>query len=111
MYSAVRFATAASLLGEIRERHPSATWYAAPLLYGFAIIPGGTRMYLNQHWASDVFAGAFVGQLIGSRVVHYAHSHNRTKLDLALLGVSVAPDPYGGMRVSMSLNDLMPRGW
>ena len=111
LHSAVGFATAASLLGEIRERHPSATWYAAPLLYGFAIIPGATRMYLNQHWASDVFAGAFVGQLIGSRVVHYAHSHNRTKLDRALLGVSVAPDPYGGMRVSMSLDDLMPKGW
>lgn len=111
LHSAVGFATAAALLGEVRERNPSATWYAAPLLYGFAIIPGATRMYLNQHWASDVFAGAFVGQLIGSRVVHYAHSHNRTKLDRALLGLSIAPDPYGGMRVSMSMNDLLPKGW
>lgn len=111
LHSAVGFATAAALLDEIRERNPSATWYAAPLLYGFAIIPGATRMYLNQHWASDVFAGAFIGQLIGSRVVHYAHTHKRTKLDRALLATSVAPDPYGGMRVSVSLGELMPEGW
>jgi hypothetical protein len=107
LHSAVGFATAAALLGEIRERNPSATWYAAPLLYGFAIIPGATRMYLNQHWASDVFAGAFIGQLIGSRVVHYAHSHKRTKLDRALLATSVAPDGYGGTRVTLSLSSLL----
>jgi membrane-associated phospholipid phosphatase len=111
LHSAVGFATAAALLGEVRERNPSATWYAAPLLYGFAIIPGTTRMYLNQHWASDVFAGAFIGQLIGSRVVHYAHTHKRTKLDRALLATSVAPDEYGGMRVSVSLGEFMPAGW
>jgi membrane-associated phospholipid phosphatase len=111
LHSAVGFATAASLLGEIRERHPSATWYAAPLLYTFAIIPGATRMYLNQHWASDVFAGAFIGQLIGSRVVHYAHTHKRTKLDRALLATSVMPDGYGATRVTVSLNDLLPGGW
>lgn len=111
LHSAVGFATAAALLGEIRERNPGATWYAAPLLYGFAIIPGATRMYLDQHWASDVFAGAFIGQLIGSRVVHYAHTHNRTKLDRALLAMSVAPDGNGSTRVGVSLNDLMPAGW
>ncbi|HET9731033.1 MAG TPA: phosphatase PAP2 family protein [Acidimicrobiia bacterium] len=111
LHSAVGFATAAALLGEIRERHPSATWYAGPLLYTFAVIPGATRMYLNQHWASDVFAGAFVGQLIGSRVVHYAHTHKRTKLDRALLATSVMPDGYGGTRVTVSLNDLLPAGW
>lgn len=111
LHSAVGFATAASLLGEIQERHPSATWYAAPLLYGFAIIPGATRMYLDQHWASDVFAGAFVGQLLGSRVVHYAHTHKRTKLDRALLATSVMPDGYGGTRVMFSLGDLLPAGW
>lgn len=60
-------------------------------------------MYLDQHWASDVVAGAFVGALLGSRVVSYAHSHNRTRLDRALLGVSVAPDGRGGTRVGLSL--------
>ena len=104
--AAVGFATAASLLGEIQLRNPSATPYAAPLLYGFAMIPGLTRMYLNQHWASDVVAGAFIGQFIGHRVVHYAHTHRRTKLDRALLATSVTPNGVGGTIVSLNVQNL-----
>lgn len=104
LHSAVGFATAAALLGEIRQRHPEATWYAAPLLYTFALVPGTTRMYLNQHWASDVVAGAFIGQLIGARVVHYAHTHNPTKLDRVLLATSVRPDGYGGTLVTVAVD-------
>jgi len=103
LHAAVGFATAASLLGEIQLRNPDATKYAAPLLYGFAMIPGLTRMYLNQHWASDVVAGAFIGQFIGHRVVHYAHTHQRTKLDRALLATSVTPNGFGGTIVSLDV--------
>ena len=106
LHAAVGFATAASLLGEIQLRNPSATKYAAPLLYGFAMIPGLTRMYLNQHWASDVVAGAFIGQFIGHRVVHYAHTHQRTKLDRALLATSVTPNGFGGTIVSVNVENL-----
>jgi membrane-associated phospholipid phosphatase len=102
LHTAAAFATATALVGEIRERRPSATKYAAPLLYTAALVPGVTRMYLDQHWASDVVAGAFVGALLGSRVVSYAHSHNRTRLDRALLGVSVVPDGRGATRVGDS---------
>jgi hypothetical protein len=103
LHSATAFAAAASLASEIHERNPGASWIASPLLYGAAAIPGLTRMYLNQHWASDVVAGAFVGTLIGSRVVSYAHTHKRTKLDRVLLGTSVLPDGHGGAMVSLSL--------
>ena len=106
LHAAVGFATAASLLGEIQLRNPSATKYAAPLLYGFAMIPGLTRMYLNQHWASDVVAGAFIGQFIGHRVVHYAHTHQRTKLDRALLATAVTPNGFGGTIVSVNVQKL-----
>jgi membrane-associated phospholipid phosphatase len=64
-------------------------------------------MYLNQHWASDVIAGGFIGQLIGSRVVHYAHTHKRTKLDRALLATSVVPDDYGRMLVTVDVQSLL----
>jgi hypothetical protein len=107
LHSAVGFATAASLLEEIRVHNPSATWYAAPFLYGFALIPGLSRMYLNQHWASDVFAGAFVGQFLGNRVVHYAHTHKRNKLDRALLAMSAQPDGFGGTLVMMNVQQLL----
>ena len=106
LHSAVGFATAAALLGEIRQRHPEATWYAAPLLYAFALVPGTTRIYLNQHWASDVVAGAFIGQLIGARVVHYAHTHNPTKLDRVLLATAVSPNGYGGKLIVVSASQL-----
>jgi len=91
LHSSSAFATAASLFGEVRERNPAATWYAGPLLFGAALVPGITRVYLNQHWASDIAAGAFIGTLIGTKVVRYGHSHHRSKLDQFLLGTTVVP--------------------
>ena len=103
LHTAAAFATATALVGEIRERRPEATKVAAPLLYTAAMIPGLTRVYLDQHWASDVVAGAFVGTLLGSRVVSYAHSHHRNRLDRTLLGISAVPDGYGGTLVMVTL--------
>lgn len=102
LHSATAFAAAAALVGEIHERKPGASRFATPLLYAAAAVPGLTRVYLNQHWASDIVAGAFVGTLLGSRVVHYAHTHERNKIDRFLLGTSVVPDGHGGAAVSMS---------
>ena len=110
LHSAVGFATAASLMEEIRVRNPGATWYAAPFLYGFALIPGLTRMYLDQHWASDVVSGAFVGQFLGYRVVHYAHTHKRNKLDRALLATSITPNGQGGTLVTIDVQQLFSAG-
>jgi membrane-associated phospholipid phosphatase len=103
LHAAVAFATASALVGEIRERKPEANRYAAPLLYTAAMVPGLTRMYLNQHWASDVAAGSFLGALIGNKVVRYAHTHSRSKLDRILLGTAVVPDGRGGMMVAVAL--------
>jgi len=97
LHTAASFAAATALVGEIRERRPGAVKVAAPLLYTAALVPPLTRIYLDQHWASDIVAGAFVGALLGSRVVSYAHSHRRTRLDRVLLAVSAAPDGHGGM--------------
>lgn len=100
LHAAVAFATASSLVEEMRIRKASASKYATPLLYGAATIPGFTRLYLDQHWASDVLAGSFVGALLGSRMVQHAHGHH-TWIDRALLGAVIAPDPYGGTRVGL----------
>jgi membrane-associated phospholipid phosphatase len=102
LHSSSAFATAAALVGEVRERKPELTWVVGPVLYGAALIPGITRMYLDEHWASDVVSGAFVGTLIGAKVVHYAHTHRRSKLDRILLGTTVVPLNSGGMMVGMS---------
>jgi len=103
LHSATAFAAATAVSAEIHERNPNASWWVTPAAYTVAMIPGLTRMYLNQHWASDVVAGAFVGSLIGNRVVHYAHTHQRNKLDRFLLGTTLAPDGHGGMELGVSI--------
>jgi hypothetical protein len=103
LHSATAFAAAAALTGEMKERNSGATWIVGPILYAAAAVPGLTRMYLNQHWASDVVSGAFVGTLIGNRVVSYAHSHQRTTLDRWLLGTSIAPNAEGGVSVGYAI--------
>lgn len=103
LHSASGFAMAAALSGEIRERNASAARWASPILYTAALIPGVTRMYLNQHWASDIVSGAFVGALIGHKVVRYGHTHKRSKLDRILMGSTVVPDGRGGMLASITL--------
>lgn len=95
IHAAAAYSVASALVGEIKIRNPGAVKYAAPLLYTAAAIPGITRMYLNQHWASDVLAGTFVGVLMGSKVVSYAHSHHN-KVDRVLGIASLAPDGRGG---------------
>lgn len=103
LHAATGFAAATAISAEIHERNPSASWWVTPVAYSVAMIPGLTRMYLDQHWASDVVAGAFVGALVGNRVVRYAHSHNPNRLDRALLATTVGPDGRGGMVVAVSL--------
>jgi membrane-associated phospholipid phosphatase len=103
LHAAASFAAATALVGEIRLRRPSALKVAAPLLYTAALVPPVTRLYLDQHWMSDIVAGAFLGTLLGSRVVSYAHSHRRTRLDEALLAVGAMPDGFGGVMVVVDL--------
>jgi membrane-associated phospholipid phosphatase len=103
IHAAVAFAAATALTSEIHERNPGANVWAAPLLYAGALVPGFTRMYLDQHWASDVVAGAFTGALLGAKVVRYAHSHRKNRLDRWLLGTTVAPNSAGGALVMRSI--------
>jgi membrane-associated phospholipid phosphatase len=103
LHTAASFAAASALVGEIRERRPGAVKVAAPLLYTAAMVPPLTRIYLDQHWASDIVAGAVVGALLGSRVVSYAHAHGRTRMERALLGVAALPDGSGGVMLVVDL--------
>jgi membrane-associated phospholipid phosphatase len=97
LHSAVGFATASAIVQEIHFRHPQANVWAAPVLYTAALIPGVTRLYLDEHWASDVFSGAVLGAVLGTKVVNYAHTHKRNKLDHWLLGAIVVPSANGLM--------------
>ena len=103
LHSATAFAAGSALVGEIRERHPSALPWAAPLIYAAASLPGLSRMYLDQHWASDVLAGDVIGAVIGSRLVHYAHSSPPGAGPRWLVQGSVTPSVNGGLLLGLSL--------
>jgi membrane-associated phospholipid phosphatase len=86
IHSASGFAAASALVAEVKRRDPSATWYVAVPAYLLALTPGLSRMYLGQHWASDIVSGAFVGTFYGLRVVNYSHEHPTTRIDRIFLG-------------------------
>jgi membrane-associated phospholipid phosphatase len=92
-------AVATALTMELHRRHAGATPFVAPLLFAAGILPGISRIQLDQHWASDIVAGAFMGVFAGYKVVSYSHDHPNNRFDRILLKASVMPDPYGGWRV------------
>ena len=97
LHAASAFAAASALTAELEEHHSGMTPVVAPLLFTAALVPGFTRMYLDQHWASDVAMGAFVGTFLGAKVVHHAHGNPRNRLDRMLLGTTVQPLDHGGV--------------
>lgn len=81
IHSSSAFAAATVVVAETHYRSPHATWIVAPVAYAVAIGPGYSRMYLGQHWASDIFMGAFLGTFYGLRIVDYAHAHPDNRVD------------------------------
>lgn len=86
IHSSSGFAAASVLVAEVHERDPGATMLVAIPAYAMALTPGLSRMYLGQHWASDIFAGAFMGAFYGWRIVDYSHDHGTTPVDKLFLG-------------------------
>lgn len=89
------FAFASTVSRETEMWWPQSRWYIGSVMYGGATLVGLSRMYDNQHWASDVIGGAAVGTLMGLKVVKYQHSHPGNRIDRALLSVSVTPGAAG----------------
>ena len=79
------FAVASAVTSETREWWPGSTWLVAPVMYGGAAMVGLSRMYHNQHWASDIVLGAAVGTFSGLKLVQYMHGHD-TRADRLFLG-------------------------
>lgn len=86
IHSSSGFAAASALVAEVKHRSPGATWWVGVPAYTLALTPGLSRMYLGQHWASDIFSGAFLGTFYGWRVVDYSHAHPTTRIDRIFLG-------------------------
>jgi membrane-associated phospholipid phosphatase len=102
IHTSSSMAVATVLAMEVHRRKPGATKFVAPVLFAAGMLPGLARIQLDQHWASDVAAGAFMGVFAGYKVVSYSHDHPDNFFDRNLLKVSVMPDPYGRMRIAFS---------
>ena len=103
LHSATALAAGSALVAEVGERHPRALPWAAPLVYAAAALPGLSRMYLDQHGASDVLAGDVLGAVIGGRLVHYAHSSAPGAGPRWLVNASVAPSNDGAPMLMLSV--------
>ena len=57
-HSTAAFAAAAAVTSESQRWWPHETWIVAPVMYGGASLVALSRMYDNEHWASDVVLGA-----------------------------------------------------
>ncbi len=79
------FAFASTVTRETQFWWPHSAWYVGTVFYGGASLMGLSRIYNNQHWASDVMAGAAIGTLIGLKVVKYTHSHPGNRIDSKLI--------------------------
>jgi membrane-associated phospholipid phosphatase len=102
IHTSSSMAVATVITMELHRRHSDATPFVAPVLFAAGLLPGLVRIQLDQHWASDVFAGALMGVFAGYKVVSYSHDHPNNFFDRNLLKVSVMPDPYGRMRIAFS---------
>ncbi len=79
------FAFASTVTRESQFWWPHSGWIVGTIFYGGASLVGVSRVFNNQHWASDVVAGAALGTIVGLKVVKYTHSHPGNHLDQALI--------------------------
>jgi membrane-associated phospholipid phosphatase len=87
---------------ELHERHQTVTPFVAPVLFAAAALPGLASIQLNQHWASDILAGAFMGVFSGYKVTRYSHDHPRNWFDRKLLDVSLSRGADGRFLVGVN---------
>lgn len=101
-HTASAFAAASAATAEVGAHWPRHKTVVGITLYTAAGVVGLSRMYNNQHWASDVVVGAAIGTFSGWKVVGYTHAHPNNPLDRLLLGTRVAPTASGGMALTWS---------
>ena len=89
MHAMASFAVASGLATEMRRRNTPDRVVITPLLYAGATLPALSRMYLDEHWASDIALGVFLGVFGGQKAVNYSHDHPGNYFDRKLLAPSL----------------------
>ena len=90
MHAMASFAVATALSQEMRLRDTPNRQVISPLLYAGAAMPALARLYLDEHWTSDIAMGVFLGVFAGQKVVLYSHAHPDNRVDHTFLHPRVA---------------------
>ena len=84
-HATAAFAFASVVTAETSHWWPDGRWPVGVLTYGTATLTALSRIYNDQHWASDVMAGAAIGTITGLKLFRYQHSHPDNRIDRTLL--------------------------
>lgn len=87
--------TEAFALASVISAHYEETWIKAST-YTVACMVGIARIYHDAHFASDVLAGALIGNWVGLKVV----AHNRTKRRNDVIVLPDIAQDYFGLRLA-----------
>lgn len=79
------FAAATVVTSETSRWWPGSEEYIGPVMYLGATLIGVSRMYTNNHWASDVVMGAAIGTLAGVLINRYHREDPDNWIDRTLL--------------------------
>ena len=92
-HTTAAFAFASIISSETSHWWPESRWIIGPFFFGGAMLTGVSRIYNQDHWASDVVTGAAIGTLTGIKVYRYMHSHPNNRVDKFFLraGVQISP--------------------
>jgi hypothetical protein len=96
------FAFASAITAEARQHWPSHAGLIGTLAFGGAIVDGVSRVYYDQHWPSDVAAGALVGTLSGLLVSRFQHAHPTNLVDRVARRALLMPSASGKLQVGIT---------
>lgn len=74
------------------------------LMYSGATLVGVSRMYHDEHWASDVIVGAALGTISGIKTVKYAYRNPSNIVERTLIGMRVTSGPDGETVLALSFS-------
>ncbi|MQA91359.1 MAG: phosphatase PAP2 family protein [Gemmatimonas sp.] len=84
-HTTAAFALAAAMTNEMAYIDPELRVPIGVALYSVASLIGASRMYHNEHWASDIVIGAAIGSFAGWKVVRYHRTRPDNRIDETFL--------------------------